>query len=106
MKKELFAKLSISKKEFEGLNYTLKRGSSLETAGVPAKTDLFSAFVTFENGAVGSLTVYTGDESVMATYEVSDDKDNKYLECDEQMDTHYKLELNGVIYNLNLEITE
>lgn len=106
MKKELFTNLSISKKEFECLNETLKKGSSLEIAGVPPKTDLFSAFVTFKNGAVGYLTVYTGDESVMSTYQVSDDKDSKYIECDEGMDTTYELELNEVTYTLTIEITD
>lgn len=106
MKKELFATLSMSRKDFEGLNKTLIKGSSLEEAGVPPKTGLFSACVTFENGAVGSLTVYTGDESVMGTYDVTDDKDSKYIHCDEGMNTTYELELNGVSYTLTIEVTE
>ena len=89
------------------LNNMLANGNDLNKIGVLKDSDLFYALLPFEDDSVCVLFVYSDEESVMCSYEVTNfNGQHKYIECDNQMYSKYELTLEDTNYILEINIED
>ena len=107
MTNKIFAEgIKIKREDYNLYRKYLINSSDIKTLNLSPNEELLNLNVTFEDGTTGELIVYTGDESVMATYYVTNDekKIDLYEECDEDLFTNYSIETDNAEYIMSLII--